>query len=156
MAIRLRPLGDGDLDTVFRWERDPVAAAMAAFTREDPADRAAFDAHYRRVRADPANLLLVVEDDGEAVGTIGSFTIEDEREVGFWVDPSRWGRGIASAALARFLGVELERPLHARAAEHNLASAAVLRRAGFERIGAERSWAAGVGEEIVEHIYRLD
>ena len=156
MTMRLRPLDDADLDAVFRWERDPAAAAMAAFTREDPADRAAFDAHYRRVRADPANLLLVIEHDGEAVGTIGSFTIDDEREVGFWVDPSRWGRGLATAALTLFLGVELERPLHARAAEHNLASAAVLQRAGFERIGSERSWAAGLGREIVEHVYRLD
>lgn len=154
--MRLRLLEDADLDAVFRWERDPAAAAMAAFTRDDPADRAAFDAHYRRVRADPANLLLVIEDDGQAVGTIGSFTIDDEREVGFWIDPARWGRGIASAALPLFLEVELERPLHARAAAHNLGSAAVLQRAGFERVGSERSWAAAVGEEIVEHLYRLD
>ena len=28
----------------FRWESDPKAVHMAAFTRADPADRAAFDA----------------------------------------------------------------------------------------------------------------
>jgi RimJ/RimL family protein N-acetyltransferase len=156
MTISLRPLGDADLDDVHRWESDPDATAMAAFTREDPTDRGAFDAHYRRVRADPANLLLVIEDDGRLVGTISSFTIDGEREVSYWIDPGRWGRGIASAALRLFVDRELERPLYARTAAHNLASAAVLRRAGFVRIGTETSWAAGVGREIVEHIHRLD
>ena len=156
MTIGLRPLRDDDLDDVFRWESDPDAAAMAAFTRADPSDRDAFDAHYRRVRADPANLLLGIEHDGRLVGTISSFTIDGDREVSYWIDPSRWGRGIASAALRLFLERERERPLYARTAAHNPASAAVVRRAGFLQIGEETSWAAGVGEEIVEHIHRLD
>ena len=50
MTISLRPLGDADLGTTRTgWESDPGAVAMAAFTRDDPADRDAFDAHYRRV-----------------------------------------------------------------------------------------------------------
>ena len=155
MTIALRPLADTDLDDVFRWESHPVATAMAAFTRADPTDRAAFDAHYRRVRADPANLLLVIEDDGRLVGTISSFTIDGEREVSYWIDPERWGRGIASEALRLLLDREPQRPLHARTAAHNPASAAVLRRVGFVRIGTETSWAAGVGREVVEHIHRL-
>lgn len=53
MTITLRCLQDDDLDDLFGWQSDPVAAAMAAFTRSDPTDRAAFDAHYRRVRSDP-------------------------------------------------------------------------------------------------------
>lgn len=155
MVTRLRPLRDGDLDTIFRWEGDAAAVEMAAFTREDPTDRAAFDAHYRRIRADPSNLLLVIEHDGELAGTISSFTIEGEREVSYWVDPERWGRGIATAALALLLEREQERPLFARAAAHNLASAAVLLRNGFARAGSETSWAGGLGREIVEHVYRL-
>ncbi|MGY3127632.1 RimJ/RimL family protein N-acetyltransferase [Agrococcus sp. UYP33] len=155
MTIRLRPLRDDDLDALFRWERDPDAVAMAAFTREDPSDRAAFDAHYRRVRADPANHLLVIEQDGRLVGAISTFTIEQEREVSYWIDPDRWGRGIASAALALLLEQEPERPLFARAAAHNPGSAAVLLRNGFALVGSETSWAAGVGTEVVEHVYRL-
>lgn len=156
MTISLRPLSDSDLDDLFTWESDRDACAMAAFTRADPSDRAAFDEHYRRVRADPANLLLVIEDDGAHVGSISSFTMEGDREVSYWVDRAHWGRGIASAALRRFLAEETARPLHARAAAHNRASSAVLRRAGFVQIGAERSWAAGVDADVVEHIYRLD
>ena len=82
MRIRLRPLRDTDLDDHFRWESHPAATGMAAFTRQDPpTDRDAFDAHHQRVRADQANTLLAIEKDEQFVGTIGSFTVEDEREV---------------------------------------------------------------------------
>jgi RimJ/RimL family protein N-acetyltransferase len=156
MAIRLRPLRDADLDDVFRWEGHPEAIGMAAFTRPDPTDRAAFDAHHQRVRADPANTVLAIERDEEFVGTIGSFTIEDEREITYWIDPALWGRGIASEAVRLFLHHERQRPLYARVAEHNLGSSTVLVRNGFQKIGEEVSWAAGVGEHVTEHIYRLD
>jgi hypothetical protein len=53
MAITLRTLADSDLDTLFVWESDPRAVQMAAFTRADPSDRTAFDAHYERIRNDP-------------------------------------------------------------------------------------------------------
>ncbi len=155
MTVVLRMLQDADLDQLFEWERDPDAVAMAAFTRADPSDRAGFDAHHQRVRSDPANLLRAIDDGAGLVGTIGSFTMEGEREVTYWIDPSRWGRGLASAALSAFLRLEVTRPLFARVAEHNIASATVLTRAGFVRVDSETSYAAGVGRDVVEHIYRL-
>jgi RimJ/RimL family protein N-acetyltransferase len=156
VAIALRNLVDGDLDALFDWERDPRAVQMAAFTRADPLDRGEFDAHYERVRSDPANTLLAIEDDGELVGTVASFTMEGERNVSYWIAPSRWGQGVASRALRAFLAMEPTRPLYGRVAEHNAASAKVLARAGFVQVGSEVSFAPGVGAELVEHIYRLD
>lgn len=153
--MTLRILEDADLDQMFEWEREPRAVAMAAFTRADPSDRAAFDGHYQRVRNDPDCTLLAIEDDGALVGTIGSFTMEGEREITYWIDPSRWGRGLASAGLDAFARVELTRPLFARVAEHNVGSAKVLTRAGFVRVDSETSYAEGVGRDVVEHIYRL-
>lgn len=50
--VVLRELEDGDLDHFFAHLQDPEAVWMAAFTPKDPADRAAFDAHWRRIRAD--------------------------------------------------------------------------------------------------------
>lgn len=44
----------------------------------------------------------------------------------------------------------------ARVAEHNTGSAKVVVRAGFVRVGAENSYANGVGRQIVEHIYQLE
>jgi RimJ/RimL family protein N-acetyltransferase len=91
VAFTLRLLTDGDLDALFVWESDPRAVRMAAFTRADSSDRTAFDARYERVRSNPTNTLLAIDDDGEFVGTVSSFTIEEDREVSYWIAPARWG-----------------------------------------------------------------
>ena len=156
MAITLRPFADRDLDALFTWESDPRAVQMAAFTRANPSDRSAFDAHYERVRSDPSNTLLAIDDGGEFVGTIGSFTMDGQREVTYWIAPARWGQGLASRALAAFLAIETTRPLRGRVASHNVGSAKVLARAGFVEVGSETGFAQGVGAEVVERIYRLD
>lgn len=156
MPTTLRAFSDSDLDALFVWESDPRAVEMAAFTRADPSDRDAFDAHYERVRSEPSNTLLAIDDDGEFVGTIGSYTLDGKREVTYWIAPARWGQGVASRALRAFLEIESTRPLYGRVAAHNAASAKVLARAGFVEVGSDRGFAPGVGAEIVERIYRLD
>jgi len=156
MAITLRTFADSDLDSLFTWESDPRAVQMAAFTRANPSDRSAFDAHYEPVRSNPSNTLLAIDDDGEFVGTVGSFTMRGEREVTYWIALARWGQGLASRALRAFLAIEPTRPLYGRVADHNVASAKVLARAGFVEVGSETSFAPGVGAEVVERVYRLD
>lgn len=156
MAVTLRTLADGDLEALFVWESDPRAVRMAAFTRADPSDRGAFDAHYERVRSNPSNTLMAIDDDGEFVGTIGSYTLDGKREVTYWIAPARWGQGLASEALGAFLEIESTRPLYGRVAEHNVASAKVLTRAGFVEVGSDTGFAPGVGADVVERIFRLD
>jgi RimJ/RimL family protein N-acetyltransferase len=56
----------------------------------------------------------------------------------------------------RSFAIEPTRPLYGRVADHNVASAKVLARAGFVEVGFETSFAPGVGAEVVERIYRLD
>src|SRR5205807_5539061 len=77
-------------------------------------------------------------------------------EVSYWIDPERWGQGLASRALPAFLAIEPTRPIYGRVAHHNAASAKVPARAGFVEVGSETAFAPGVGAEIVERIYRLD
>ena len=151
----LRDLEDVELDQLFDWERDRAAVEMAAFTRADPSDRDAFDAHYERIRNDPSVILRAIDDGNGPVGTIGGFTVDGDREVTYCIAPVRWGEGLASGALSAFLDVEVTRPLLARVAAHNLGSARVLDRAGFVEIGSEASYADGLGRDVVERIYRL-
>src|ERR1700735_2880954 len=94
----------------------------------------------RPVQDGDLDQLFAIERDGILVVQIASFTIEDSREISYWIDPARWGQGLASAGLDMFLEIERTRPLHARVAEHNIASSRVLTRAGFVAIGSEASF----------------
>jgi len=129
---------------------------MAGFTAADQTDRSAFLSRAARLRADTSVRHLVIDVDGEAAGTIGFFRIDDQPEVTYWVDRLRWGKGIASAALQILLDDIAERPVYARAASDNVGSLRVLEKAGFRRVGVDRGFAAGRGEEIEETILRLD
>jgi RimJ/RimL family protein N-acetyltransferase len=76
--------------------------------------------------------------------------------VTYWVDRTLWGKGIATAALQQLLAHTAERPVFARAASDNAGSLRVLEKVGFKRVGADRGFAAGRGEEVEEAILRLD
>lgn len=146
----LRDVRDEDLDVLFEYWRDPESNRMAAFTAADPSDRAAFDARWARLRADPdvTNRTIVV--DGEVVGTIGSWTQDGRREVTYWLGREHWGKGIATRALAAFLAIETARPLHAAAAADNAGSIRVLEKCGFIHVGGGRGFANARGEEVDE------
>ncbi len=156
MNVSLRPVEDRDLDTIFQQVTDPESVRMAAFPAEDQTDRGAFLNRMSRVRADTSASTRVIDVDGAIAGTIASFWIDNQREVTYWVDRTQWGKGIASAALQILLAETAERPLYARAASDNLGSLRVLEKAGFRRIGVNRDFAPGRGEEIEETILRLD
>ena len=156
MNVSLRPLEDRDLDTIFGQVTDPESIRMAAFTAENQTDRGAFFDRMSRLRADASVANRVIDVDGEVAGTIASFRVDNELEVTYWVDRKQWGKGIASAALQILLSETAERPLYARAASDNVASLRVLEKAGFRRVGVNRDFAPGRGEEIEETILRLD
>jgi RimJ/RimL family protein N-acetyltransferase len=155
-VIALRPVADADLDALFEQMRDPESVRMAAFTPEDPDDRAAFDAHMARVLSTPGITHRAVTSDGQLVGSIAAFVIEGGTEVTYWIDRAAWGRGIASRALELLLQEVPVRPLYARAASDNAASLRVLEKSGFQVTGTENSFAPGRSESIEETILRKD
>lgn len=155
-VIELRPLIDSDADAIFRMMQEPESVRMAAFTPEDPTDRARFDAQLTRIRTDPTITHRVITYDGQVAGTVGTFMMEGDLEVAYWVDRPLWGRGIASEALGLMLKIVTERPVHARVASDNTGSLRILRKAGFQPQGTEISYAAARGTEIEETILRLD
>ena len=155
MRITLREVRDGDLPLFFAFMSDPEATRMAAFTSEDPTDRAAFNAHWARIRASDTVLMRTVLADGEVVGNVGVYGSPAEREVTYWIDRTHWGRGLATTALRALLDAVPERPLHARAAADNAASLRVLRACGFTVTGTDRGYAHARGEETDEVLLTL-
>ena len=128
MNIRLREVEPGDLPLFFAHQQDAEAAAMAAFPSRD---RSAFDQHWAKTLANETNLVRTVVVDAEVAGNVCSFTRDGLRELGYWIDRAYWGRGIATAAVTAYLGVEQTRPLYAGVAKHNAASLRVLEKCGF-------------------------
>ncbi|MFD2767701.1 GNAT family N-acetyltransferase [Micromonospora eburnea] len=153
--VRLRPVRDDDLPAFFAHGQDPQANWMAAFGPKDPADRAAFDAHWARIRADPRIVPRTVTVGGEVVGHVVAFPVGELTEVSYWIDPGRWGRGHATAALGALLRELPQRPVHARAAKDNAASLAVLRKCGFVVVGEDSGYAESRGTEVEEFVLEM-
>lgn len=152
----LRDMTEADLDVLFDIQDDDIARHMAAFTSADGGDRDRYVARFRRLLADDKIINKVILVDDEIVGSIASFVLEGDTEVTYWIRRDRWGRGIATAALAELLRQVTVRPLFARIAADNAGSAKVLLRNGFIRVGEETGYARARNAEITEHIYRLD
>ena len=84
------------------------------------------------------------------VGSIGSWEVEGERDVGFWIGRDHWGNGYATAALRAFLlDVDLHRPLHAHVVDHNVGSRRVLVKCGFVLDHSAQE------EDVLEHVLVL-
>lgn len=153
--VTLRNVATDDLPIFFEYNRDPEAVRMAAFTSKDPSDRAAFDAHWARIRAAGDVLIRTIMVDGDIAGSVLSYVMEGDTEVSYWIGREFWGRGIATAALAEFLKIQTTRPIYARAAKDNVGSLRVLEKCGFAVIGEDRGFANGRGEEIEEYVLEL-
>ena len=155
MDVELREVHDSDLPVFYRQLNDPEALRMAAFTPKDPADRDAFDVHWKRIRSSP-DVLRTILADGDVVGSAAVYGEPGEREVTYWVDRAYWGRGVATAALRGLLAEVPERPLYARAAADNEGSLRVLRKCGFRVTAQARGFANARSEEIDEVVLHLE
>ena len=157
MSVRLREVEDGDLDVLFEQQLDPEAIHMAAFTAPSPSDRHAFDARWQRIRADPDTIARTILVDVEVAGSISSWRDPSMPgpEVTYWLGREHWGRGVATAALERFLELLPERPLYGRCAADNVGSRRVLEKNGFVLEHEERGFANARGAEIDELVLRL-
>ena len=149
----LRAVESADLPVLFEHQLDPEAARMAAFPSRQ---REAFMAHWAALLANPANAARTIVHDGNVAGNIGAWTdaATGARQVGYWIGRDYWGRGIASAALAKFIEEEKTRPLTAGVVRHNAASIRVLQKCGFVVVREER-FTGRDGHSVEELILRL-
>ena len=142
----LRERIDTDLGTLFEFQADPEASAMAAFPSRD---RHAFLEHEAKIKTDPSAITRTIVAGGGVVGSIGSWEVEGERDVGFLIGRDHWGNGYATAALRAFLDIEHHRPLHAHVADHNVGSRRVLEKCGFVLDHSVQE------EDVLEHVLVL-
>jgi len=152
MVILLRDVIESDLPILYEQQLDPEATAMAAFPARD---REPFMAHSARIMADPSVIYKTILFDGRVAGSIVSWEMAGEREVGYWLGKEFWGKGIATQALADYVKLVKQRPLYAHVAQHNVRSRRVLQKCGFQVIG-EDSYANPAGVEVDEFILKLD
>ncbi|GAA2509333.1 GNAT family N-acetyltransferase [Streptomyces gobitricini] len=154
MDVTLREVRESDLPVFFSHMSDPESNRVAAFTCEDPTDRAWFEAHWARILASDAVVRTVLAD-GEVVGHTAVYGPPDGREVTYVIGRTHWGRGIATAALRALLALVTARPLHARVAADNKGSIRVLEKCGFTVVGHDRGFAHARGEETDEVVLLL-
>ncbi len=143
--MRLRDVEEDDLPIFFEHQRDPEAVAVARFPSRD---HDAFMIHWRtKVLGDPRTRTKTIVVDGNVAGNIGSWEADGERLVGYWIGRSYWGRGIATAALAKFVADhERNRPLFAHVAVQNVGSVRVLEKCGFRQVEDPTTGSDGVVE----------
>ena len=149
--LSLRNVVEDDLPLFFEFQLDPDANSMAAFIARDPTDREAFTAHWKKILANPTNIIRTIVCDGQVVGSVSSYLDAGKPEVTYWIGRAHWGKGVATRALTDFLTqANTTRPIYARVAKDNLGSRRVLEKCGFQVIGQDRGFAKARGEEIEE------
>jgi RimJ/RimL family protein N-acetyltransferase len=146
LPVALRETIAADLGTLFEFQADPEASAMAAFPSRD---LSAFLEHQKKIEGDPSAITRTIVVGREVVGSIGSWPAEGQRAVGFWIGRPHWGNGYATAALRAFLDVDLHRPLRAHVADHNVGSRRVLEKCGFVLDHSTQE------EDVLEHVLVL-
>jgi RimJ/RimL family protein N-acetyltransferase len=150
--ITLRDVTEADLPILFEQQLDPEAAAMAAFPSRD---KEAFYAHSHKIMADQSLVFKAIVFDGHVAGSIGSWEMEGNQEVGYWLGREFWSKGIATRALAEFVKIVTIRPLFGHVAKHNLGSKRVLEKCGFKVIG-EDSYNNPAGDLVKEYVLKLE
>ena len=151
--VRLRTVEDQDLGVFFKHQADPEATEMAAFRARD---RERFDAHWAKIRADDTAIQLTIVVDGAVAGNIGSWEQDGQRLLGYWVGREHWGRGVATKALAQFVGQVTTRPLYAHVAVHNTRSIRVLEKCAFRRDHTQEAKAPAPDDGVEEFIFVLE
>lgn len=151
-SIVLRDVTESDLPILFEQQLDPEATAMAAFPSRDSES---FMAHWAKIMADQSGFLKTILFDGQVAGSIVSWEMDGEREVGYWLGKEFWGKGIATQALAEYVSFVKTRPLFVHVVKHNIGSRRVLEKCGFTVIG-EDTYTNPAEVEVEEFILKLE
>src|SRR5262245_15595734 len=125
----LRDVVETDLPIFYEQQLDAEATHMAAFPSRT--DWIAFLTHWKtKVLGNPTSRQQTIVWNEQVAGYVGSWAQGDLRLIAYWLGRDFWGRGIATSALAEFLGLDRTRPIHAFVAARNAGSIRVLEKCG--------------------------
>jgi len=151
--VELREVVPNDLEVFYRIQNDPQSNELAKIY---PRQRSDFDAHWGKILAASDVIVRAIAFNGQTVGTINSFPIEEKTFVGYWIGRAHWGKGIATRAVQTLIEIDPTRPMHAFVAKSNIGSCIVLERCGFVQTGDYDSPGTDRFAPCVEVHYRLD
>lgn len=126
--VSLRTVHVDDLPAFYEHQADPEAIRMSAFPARERDD---FMAHWAKIMVDEDAYLRTVVFEGQVAGNVASWSVGEDRLVGYVIGRDFWGKGIATAAVGLMLGEVPFRPLQAHVAVHNIGSLRVLQKNGF-------------------------
>lgn len=157
--LRLAPLEvERDWRDIARIGGDPAVARMTSDHTSPWPETAVRDCLAASQWRGRLGFRLGVWHQGRLIGAVGIW--DDPVEVGYFLDPAIWGRGVASEAMMAFLPQMMARfGLTEVMADHctdNPASGAVLRKLGFRKIGEGLGESRARGGAVPILIYRLD
>lgn len=107
------------------------------------------------------NLILAIEVEGKAVGSIGILPQTDiyrkNAELGYWLGEPFWGRGITTEAVMAIVDYSFQyfdiQRIYATVFERNLASIRVLEKCGFTREAVHSKAVVKGGVVMDEYLY---
>jgi UDP-2,4-diacetamido-2,4,6-trideoxy-beta-L-altropyranose hydrolase len=136
MAVSLRLATAADTDTMFRWQSDERTRRFARTAT--PPDREEHESWVRAALDDIDRVLCIVLHDKQPAGVLrfDHLPKADGFEVSILVDPEKYGRGIAAAALTLGRNLFVCTRLVAEVLPGNEASHKLFRRAGYRQVDA--------------------
>jgi Acetyltransferase (GNAT) domain len=93
-------------------------------------DLPAFLEHEAKIKADPSMITRTIVAGAGVVGSMGSWEVEGERDVGFWIGRDHWETATRPRPFARS-STSTPQAVHAHVADHNVGSRRVLEKCGF-------------------------
>lgn len=145
-GARLRPWTFADAPALARHANDERVARHMRDTFPYPYSAGDAEFFLCLVADSTRDLFLAIEVEGEPVGSVGIHFKTDIRrrsaEIGYWLAPAYWGRGLATAVVRTTSAYVLAHfdvcRLYAVVFANNPASARVLEKAGYELEGRMR------------------
>ncbi len=162
-GARLRPWNSADAPALAHYANDERVARHLRDSFPHPYLVSDAEFFLCLVADSTRDLFLAIEADGEAVGSVGVHFKTDVRrrsaEIGYWLTPAYWGRGLATAAVRTISAYVLAEfdvcRLYAVIFATNPASARVLEKAGYELEARMRRSIVKDGETLDSLLYAL-